>query len=227
MEGLAVSAASLLQGDSFLAIASHYPVPVAIGLAEALGPNNGGSQLDLRITQLSPQELIDEQPDDADPNEVGARITAAVMTLRARRLNQSYEAAAARLRRETETATMTARAAEAVRDASQHERDEVEKDRDAVRGELEQIRADEVRNRALRDRRWIAGIAGAAVLFLVLQSLLQSDPAWFVVAVFGLLLFASKAWQWTRDISKSWSSLLLSGAVELLGILIGFLTQQT
>lgn len=217
MEHLAVSAATLLQEDSFLAIAAHYPVPVAIGLAEALGPSSGGSQLDLRLTQLTPQELLDVQPDDIEPEAIGARITAAVMTIRAERLNQTYEAAAARLRRQTETATMTARASEALRAAAETGKQEAEEDRDAVRDQLAKIHEVAAERRTLRDRRWIALILGSVISMSLVVSLLQPDPIWLLIAAFGLLLYARAAWRWTHSVAISWMDLLLPLVVELVG----------
>lgn len=221
MEDLAVSAASLLQADSFLAIASRYPVPVAIGLAKALGPSSGGSQLDLRLSQMSPAELLDEQPDfEMSDDEVGARVTAAVMTMRAERLNASFEAGAARLRRRADAATMTARASEALADSLERAKRDAEDDRNSARGDLSRLRLETETSARLSDRRWRARFAYAAIGIAAFLALFQSDPVWLVVIAIGLLVFWHAATKWTNDPGESWTRLLPGIALELLGVLL-------
>jgi hypothetical protein len=219
MEDLAVSAATLLQSDSFLAIAARYPVPVAIGLAQALGPSSGGSQLDMRLAQMTPAELMEEQPDiDATDDEVGVRVTAAVMTMRAERLNASYQAGEARLRRNADAATMTARAAEALSEAHSREQHAAEADRDEARAELERIRAAAAVDQIKSDRRWKARFGYLAIAVAIAVALLQSDPRWFVLAIVGLIIFWNGASKWTHDLTYSWTRLLPGVALEGFGL---------
>jgi hypothetical protein len=223
MEELAVSAASLLQEDSFLAVAARYPVSAAIGIAEALGPTHGGSQLDLRLTQLSPTELLEEQldvnlPDDA----VGAKVTAAVITMRAERLNAAFAAGAARLRSDADTAGLMARTTSARLHSTEEESRQARADRDAARKELDAYRDQVQRERRTRDRTWIVRFGYAICALLLLLSLLQADLIWLVVAGVGLLVFWKAASEWTNNLEKSWGQLLPGILIEALGLLVGF-----
>jgi hypothetical protein len=223
MEQLASSAATLLAEETFLTIAARYPVKTAIRIAQALGPASGGSPLDLRLAHLSLDELIANQPNFADKaDDVGAKVTAAVMTLRSSRLNTSFEAGSARLRTHREAAVAEAegirRQFKVETEAKAQLEAERARERAQAKRDLEEFQAQKERELQAERRRWQARLGYVPFAILLALAVLQVNLVWAAAAVLGLLVFWHQATEWTHDPKRGWRSFLPAAVIEVVGL---------
>ena len=91
-EQLARAAGTLLAEETFLRIAARFPVKAAVEIAGILGPDNGGSILDVHAAQLSLSDLLLlHQPDfDIEESAIVTEIGNTVLRLRAKWQSASY-----------------------------------------------------------------------------------------------------------------------------------------
>jgi len=164
---------------------------------------------------------MDEQPDLDTPGDVvGARVTAAVITMRAERLNASFEAERARLRDRADNATLSAAAASTNRESEQLERRNAEQERDAAREDLNAFRTAAARDARLRDKRWIGRFGYAAIALLILASLLLPNPIWLLVSAIGLLVYWNAVSKWSSDPDLPWIRLVPAALIEFAGLIL-------
>ncbi len=218
--GLALAASKLLAEDAFMNVAARFTPKTAAEIARALGPEAGGSTLDLHVAQLSLDEILHNQPDfDQDNNALGARIAAEVIRKRGERQTASFEQA--RMRDNTamhrSEGQLTRRLQEEI----------------AARKAVEQLVREEranatsaaeatARERLLGRRRSV--LVGVIVATIAAISALAYFRMWPGVAltVAALLVLAYQGRRWLTDSQASWRDLVVGSAVGILGIASGF-----
>ncbi len=231
-EALARSAAAPLFGEeTFLTIAGRFPVKTAIKLAQTLGPASGGSTLDMRMAQISLDELLSQNVSMEDAgNELTSRVVAEVMRKRTERLNLGYEEAEARRQASVERMTTAYRRERERADAAEVERAK-ERDRaDAAEaGKRQAIELADGNNRAgatmveqirlLANRRarsygvLVALLAATAFLVFV-----RAFAAGFMAFV-SFLVFWKLAQGWVADPEKKWTTFVPATLIDLLALL--------
>jgi hypothetical protein len=73
---LATAAATQLLDEAIWLLPSRYPSDVALDLARQLSPERGGSEMDLRIAQLSMEDLLDEADERRSATSIAADVLA-------------------------------------------------------------------------------------------------------------------------------------------------------
>jgi len=221
-EQLARAASTLLAEETFLRIAARFPVKAAVEIAGILGPDNGGSILDVHAAQLSLSDLLLHQPDfNLEDSAIVTEIGNTVLGLRAKWQTASYTENKARTqaRMEAEFERSGARLAA----SEEHARGEVIAHRRTEKDAVDEL----ARVKTLYPRR---------ALVLVVLVVLLGAAAWlfslhFVVAalftlVAGTALFPS-AWEWMRDERAKWYVLVIPAAIELLGLILQLVVPRT
>lgn len=221
VEQLARAASGLLAEETFITIAARFPVKAAVELAKTLGPENGGSVLDLYVAQQSLDELLRRQPDfDQEGSALVTEIGNEVLRKRAERQNASLGQAKERMR-------------------VRHERDEAElraarlqaQNEATARREAEQLASgvtstatDQLRRLGqLWTRRTIFAVCLALFVFVLIVLLYFRLWMAAFLAILSTAVFAMFGSEWIRKPEESWYRLLLPFLVTLFGLVAQYL----
>jgi hypothetical protein len=229
-EDLARAASSSLAEETFMRIAARFPIKAAVEIASALGPDNGGSILDVHVAQLSLSDLITRQPNFAmEDSALVAEIGNRVLLLRARWQNASYAEEKARLRARAKAEEDAAfRELSAAKLRLEQERHQIASDADHKVAAAEasafaaaaQAKTESHTSKVLYSRRAVASLATFGLLGLAVALFLSGAP---IVAGFTLLagvaVFPS-GWEWMHEVETRAKKLIVPCAVELVGLLI-------
>jgi len=225
------AAAPLFSDETFLTIAGRFPVKTAVKLAQTLGPGAGGSILDVRMAQVSLDDVLRNDASMEDgANELTSRIVAEVMRKRTERLNLGYEEA--ETRRQTQLERMAA--------AYRHEREraeiaEAERTTERERAEasegqrrlaIQQVQSGKsaaegsaARMQILSNRR---AKSYAVLAALLVAAFFLATMRVFVAATLGVVsffVFWRLANDWMSEPETKWTRLLPAAAIDAVALL--------
>jgi hypothetical protein len=229
---LARSAAAPLFGEeTFLTVAGRFPVKTAIKLAQTLGPGSGGSTLDVRMAQISLDDLLAKNASMEDgANELTSRVVADVMRKRTERLNLGYEEAEARRQAQLERMTTAYRQERERADAAEAERARERERADVAEAVKRQVIEQAAGARSeggltneqmklLADRRATSyGVLGALLVATAFLALLRAFAA-AMLALVSLLVFWKLAQDWVAEPQKRWTRLAPAALIDLVALL--------
>lgn len=211
---LASASADQLIHEAMWVIPTRFPPDVALSLALKLAPRSGGSDTDMRVAQLT----IDEVLDDADAESTAVRVASKVMASRVNRLNslhnQHAEAARLAVQRAEKAAETAEVRAKVAREAEAASRAEVAD----LRAEANKLES----TVAWKDKQLIRFAIGAGIAIPLLVGLVvaaRTDhfaPRGIDVVV--LLGFGWALFRWVRESSAKFWWLLLPCVVGALNV---------
>jgi hypothetical protein len=233
LDRLAVSGAAFVTQEVFVRVAARFPPDVALSIATALAPEAGGTDTDVRVGQLTLDQMLTQYPDlYDDPEAAGAKISASIIAHRSSRVAKAHSYQQERLA--TERARMLT-AQDATQAALDDERSRRQTAEDALAGMQDQYAAkvaDSERTRLLDRRRFVANaivlvaLVGMVILAAATTwSLVIGAPAWgFGVALAATmlttLLFWSRSRSWVIDPATTWMTLLAAFIPEVVAIVV-------
>lgn len=215
LDELATAAASSLAYDSMLAVAGKFPPRTAVEIAKALR-GEASAATEIRMAQLTVDDLMRELPVTADEVAAGARVAAVVVALRGQRLSEAHRESELRLATEKDRATALAAKQVAVAQAAEGRREDAEakaagSEHKAVAAERTAARANALANRKVLLGSAITALVVAGVFLFLLKAQLWG----FGTAGAGAMLFALGR-EWAADPEKSSWSLLAAAIPEVL-----------
>lgn len=215
VERLAQAAAGQFMDDAAWTIPVRYPPEVAIELARQLSPNQGGSETDIRVAQMTLDEALD------DPT--GTSVASLVLAERAKRINTIAAADKLRLteglaaaREHAAAAQMQAQAADNKRLHSERKIQTLSSERDILTGDAAWLR-DQVRRSA------ISAVVAIAVTALVVAGFFTAGPGTGVLLTVGLVILGFGLYRWcTQRNARLWP-ILVGAGVDLIGVVSGLM----
>jgi hypothetical protein len=220
VEELAESAAQLLAQETMLSIAAKYPPSVAIGIARALSELDETSETDIRVAQLSLDDILNDYPDImGDPATTGAKFASVVVGMRSQRMSLAYSRGSERLISDQTRAVAQAEAAAGAAEAERTARAEAEAR--ALTAGL----ATEAEKRARSDDRILArrrevrtGVLIACLCVTALFAILTLWPLAIGTALTAVF-FLERAIDWVHDVNSSWHRLLIAPLGEVVALI--------
>jgi hypothetical protein len=223
-------ASRLVSDDGCMAIAARFPVDAAIELAQTLGPDNGGSALDLSLAQ-GLGKVLREQPDYSDDDDkFGQRLAAQIVGRRGKRLYRVSKETAARA---SERSEALAEALVEVQRRNVEKDHEIaalrERDEERTRAEATPAvpipapnawKSDEV---VLAERRTASIFFTLGMLGIVLVLFVYAGWVPALIALFGLFVFVKQSMDWSADRNSSWKRLVVGFVVDIGAALIAVL----
>lgn len=215
VERLAQAAAGQFMDDAAWTIPVRYPPDVAIDLARQLSPEQGGSETDIRVAQMTLDEALDEP--------TGASVASLVLAERARRINKIASTDKRRLTeglaaaRESAAAAQTkAQDADNQRLRSEQKIQALSSEKDNLTGDVSWLQ-DQVRRLVIS-----AGVAIAATALLV-ASFFVAGPRTNVLLTVGLVILGFGLYRWcTQRDARLWP-ILLGASVDVIGVISGLM----
>jgi hypothetical protein len=221
VEELAKSAAVMLAQETLLRVASKYPAEVAIEIATALAPAGEGAEPDVRLAQLSLDELYTGVPVDAEGRPTGATIAARILEKRAARMEKLQQSERERVADERRRLGSVAEQAAHDVERERSLRIQAESDMIAERTAREVVEAGVANTLLLQRRserrRVVAGIgifASAVLLAWAARGIPNGvDTYALVVAVatgISTLWFWERSEAWAEDPAVRWQRVLFA-----------------
>jgi len=215
---LAEAAAHQLIEEAMWLLPARFPSDVAMDLARQLGPDQGGSEMDVRYAQLSLSSALDSNGHARSGVSLASDVLAA-RAQRSQRITEGRVADANDARAEAERTADRARAAEEdqrhIAQLAQQASTRSDRDREALAEELSW-------SKLKLTRTLISVIACAVGVLSVVVVMLTAQPWWLVgVALAGCAVVAVGGYRWTRSRQSKLVPLAVGAGIEVFGLVSG------
>ena len=232
VEELAKAAAVMLAQDTMLRVAARYPASATIEIATALAPAGESSETDVRLAQLSLDDLMEELTSKANgSHDFGLTIAAKILERRTARLEQTHQYEMARLAKERQHVQEEGRTTRELLERERGQRLAAERASDIERRSREALEAGmndaqtRTRRRYLRNIGLAIGGAVTSILAVVGMVAIATDGnltpvALSIATALSTLIFWDQSERWVNDVSEHWRRLAMALLPQLVGVVV-------
>lgn len=213
VEVLARAAAEQFVDEVAWSLPIRYPLSVAAELARQLSPEHGGSDTDVRVAQMTLDEALDSPS--------SATIASAVLSERARRLNQIHAADKQRLTDGLHDAEGNAAAANAAALDSQLEIRELDQQVHDLASDINRLSDDNAWLRERAKRVAVSAVGAVFVTAIWVAALIVVSVATKVIVSAGLLITAYALVRWCTERNAKLWMLLVGALIDAVGTVSG------